>query len=73
VERSGQVTRVLTNFGQLETGGTERLWRKVATFTGWHEPCDWRRSSTVLWGARGETPWAYSAGSWTHGSWTHLT
>jgi len=29
VERRGQVTRVLTNFGQLETGGTERLRRKV--------------------------------------------
>jgi len=38
----GQVTRVLTNCGQLETGGAERLGRKVATFTGWHEPCDGR-------------------------------
>src|SRR5271155_625721 len=35
-------------YGQLETGGTERLGRKVATFTGWHEPCDWRQSSTDL-------------------------
>ena len=45
---TGQVTRVLTNFGQLATGGTEWLERKVTTFTGWHEPCDWRQSSTVL-------------------------
>ena len=29
VERRGQVTRVLTNYGQLETGGTEWLPRKV--------------------------------------------
>ena len=29
MERRGQVTRVLTNFGQLETGGTEWLERKV--------------------------------------------
>jgi hypothetical protein len=29
VERRGQVTRVLTNYGQLETGGTEWLERKV--------------------------------------------
>ena len=29
VERRGQVTRVLTNCGQLETGGTEWLERKV--------------------------------------------
>jgi hypothetical protein len=35
-------------YGQLETGGTERLGRKVATFTGWHEPCDGRQSSTDL-------------------------
>jgi len=48
VERRGRVTRVLTNFGQLETGGTEWLERKVATFNGWHEPCDWRQSRTVL-------------------------
>jgi hypothetical protein len=35
-------------YGQLETGGTERLGRKAAAFPGWHEPCDWRQSSTVL-------------------------
>src|SRR5271169_5984624 len=35
-------------YGQLETGGTERLGRKAAAFTGWHEPCDWRQSRTVL-------------------------
>ena len=29
MERRGQVTRVLTNYGQLETGGTEWLERKV--------------------------------------------
>ena len=29
MERSGQVTRVLTNYGQLDTGGTEWLERKV--------------------------------------------
>jgi hypothetical protein len=28
-ERRGQVTRVLTNYGPLETGGTEWLARKV--------------------------------------------
>jgi len=61
VERRGQVTRVLTNFGQLETGGTEWLERKVATFNGWHEPCDWRQSSTDLWEARGAIPRVYSA------------
>jgi hypothetical protein len=44
----GQVTRVLTKFGQLETGGTARLGRKVATLTGWHERCDWRQCSTDL-------------------------
>ncbi len=48
MERRGQVTRVLANFGQLETGGTEWLEGKVATFTGWQEPCDWRQSGTVL-------------------------
>ena len=31
-------------YGQLETGGTERLGRKAAAFPGWHEPCDWRQS-----------------------------
>ena len=29
MERRGQVTRVLSNYGQLETGGTEWLERKV--------------------------------------------
>ena len=29
MERRGQVTRVLTNYGQLETGGTEWFERKV--------------------------------------------
>jgi hypothetical protein len=29
VERRGQVTRVLTNYGQLETGGAEWFERKV--------------------------------------------
>ena len=23
-------------------------WRKAVAFTGWHEPCDWRWSSTDL-------------------------
>jgi hypothetical protein len=52
-------------YGQLETGGTERFGRKVATFTGWHEPRDRRLSSTVLREARGEIPRAYSASSLT--------
>lgn len=56
VERRGRVTRVLTNFGQLATGGTKWLERKVETFNGWHKPCDRRQSSTVPGGARGEIP-----------------
>jgi len=35
-------------FGQLATGGTDRLWRRAAALHEWHEPCDWRQSSTVL-------------------------
>src|SRR5580704_10390460 len=35
---NGAGHRALTNFGQLETGGAQRFGRKVATFTGWHEP-----------------------------------
>jgi hypothetical protein len=38
----------LDRFGQLETGGTEWSRWKAAAFRGWHEPCDWRQSSTVL-------------------------
>ena len=35
-------------FGQLATGGTDWLWRRAAALDGWHEPCDWRQSRTVL-------------------------
>src|SRR5262249_10134228 len=34
--------------GQLATGGTDWLWRRAAALNGWHEPCDWRQSRTVL-------------------------
>src|ERR1017187_6115075 len=34
--------------GQLETGGTDWLWRRAAALSGWHEPCDGRLSCTVL-------------------------
>jgi hypothetical protein len=34
--------------GQLVTGGTDWFWRRAAALTGWHEPCDWRQSRTVL-------------------------
>ena len=34
--------------GQLATEGTDWLWRRAAALTGWHEPCDWRQSRTVL-------------------------
>ena len=40
--------RVGINMGQLATGGTRRSRRKAAVFTGWHEPCESRGSSTVL-------------------------
>ena len=30
------------------SGGTERLWRRAAALTEWHEPCDRRRSRTDL-------------------------
>jgi hypothetical protein len=36
------------HLGQLETGGTEWLWRGAAALHGWHEPCDGRPSRTVL-------------------------
>jgi hypothetical protein len=32
--------------GQWETRGTRCLHRKAAAFGEWHEPCDWRQSST---------------------------
>ena len=35
-------------FGQLATGGADWLWRRAAALNGWHEPCDWRQSRTVL-------------------------
>ena len=35
-------------FGQPETGGTARLWRRAAALNGWHEPCDGRLSCTDL-------------------------
>jgi hypothetical protein len=38
----------LNCYGQLATGGTEWLWRRAAALSGWHEPCDWRQSRTVL-------------------------
>ena len=34
--------------GQLATGGTDRFRRRAAALNGWHEPCDWRQSRTVL-------------------------
>ena len=34
--------------GQLATGGADWLWRRAAALNGWHEPCDWRQSRTVL-------------------------
>ena len=34
--------------GQLVTGGTDRSGRRAAALNGWHEPCDRRRSRTVL-------------------------
>jgi len=35
-------------FGQPETGGTDRLWRRAAALTGSHEPCDGSLSCTDL-------------------------
>jgi hypothetical protein len=34
--------------GQLATGGTERLWRRAAALSEWHEPCKSRGLRTVL-------------------------
>ena len=34
--------------GQPVTGGAERSRQRAAALTGWHEPCDWRQSRTVL-------------------------
>ncbi len=34
--------------GQLATGGADWSWRRAAALNGWHEPCDWRQSRTVL-------------------------
>jgi len=34
--------------GQLATGGTGWFRRRAAALNGWHEPCDWRQSRTVL-------------------------
>ena len=34
--------------GQLATGGTDWFRRRAAALDGWHEPCDWRQSRTVL-------------------------
>ena len=47
MERREQVTRVgiEVNWKQEELDWS---WRKAVAFTGWHEPCDSRRSSTVL-------------------------
>src|SRR5467141_3507668 len=39
---------VESNQSQLETGGTRWFRWKAAAFNGWHEPCDWRQSSTDL-------------------------
>ena len=36
------------HLGQLATGGADWLWRRAAALNGWHEPCDWRQSRTVL-------------------------
>jgi hypothetical protein len=36
-----------SHFGQLATGGTGWFRRKAVAFTGWHEPCESRGSSTV--------------------------
>ena len=47
--------------GQRATGGTRWCRWKAVAFNGWHEPCESRGSSTVLRGARGATPRAYSA------------
>ena len=48
-------------FGQPETGGTDRLWRRAAALTGWHEPCEGRLSRTVLRGPRVANPRGHSA------------
>ena len=36
------------HLGQLATGGTDWFRRRAAALNGWHEPCDWRQSRTVL-------------------------
>src|ERR1700746_1892992 len=47
VERRERVTRVGIDGS---TGNRRSPWcrRKTAVFSGWHEPCAWRQSSTVL-------------------------
>jgi hypothetical protein len=57
------VTRVRIN---VSTGNRRNLpvlteGGRLHRFTEWYEPCKWRRSSTVLWGTRGETPRGRSA------------
>jgi len=63
MERRGRVTRVNID-GSTGNRRSPSCRRKTAVFSGWHEPCDWRQSSTVQWGTRGAIPRVYSANLW---------